>query len=158
MEPFTYNRNNAVAYAYAWALKRNPRFYDFSSVGGDCTNFVSQCLYAGSGRMNFTKTTGWYYISATNRAPAWTSVQYLYQFLINNKGTGPYASIISQEEAMPGDILQLSFDGYRFSHSSLILTPSPNITVAQHSENYINRPLATQEFKKMRILHILGVR
>jgi len=32
-----YNRANAVAYAKKWAYGRNPKYYDFSDLGGDCT-------------------------------------------------------------------------------------------------------------------------
>ena len=48
-----YNRDAAVAYAEKWALSRNPAFYNFSGIGGDCTNFASQCIYAGSGVMSY---------------------------------------------------------------------------------------------------------
>lgn len=80
-----YNRANAVAYAKKWAYGRNPKYYDFSDLGGDCTNFASQCIYAGSGVMNYTPTYGWYYISVNNRAPAWTGVDELYRFLTTNR-------------------------------------------------------------------------
>lgn len=83
-----YNRANAVAYAKKWAYGRNPKYYDFSDLGGDCTNFASQCIYAGSGVMNYTPTYGWYYISVNNRAPAWTGVDELYRFLTTNRGAG----------------------------------------------------------------------
>ena len=86
-----YNRENAVAYAKKWAYGRNPKYYDFSDLGGDCTNFASQCIYAGSGVMNYTPTYGWYYISVNNRAPAWTGVDELYRFLTTNRGAGPRA-------------------------------------------------------------------
>ena len=43
-----YNRRAAVAYAHRWAFRRNPVFYDYEGLGGDCTNFASQCLYAGN--------------------------------------------------------------------------------------------------------------
>lgn len=36
-----YNREKAVEYAQKWALSRNPQFYDFDSLGGDCTNVGS---------------------------------------------------------------------------------------------------------------------
>ena len=54
-----YDRSAAVAYARKWAFGRNPEYYDFGGIGGDCTNFVSQCLYAGAGVMNFTPELGW---------------------------------------------------------------------------------------------------
>ena len=56
----SYDRRSAAAYAQRWAYFRNPDFLDFSDLGGDCTNFASQCIYAGSGVMNFTPTYGWY--------------------------------------------------------------------------------------------------
>ena len=49
-----YDRAAALRYAEQWALRRNPDFFDFEELGGDCTNFASQCLYAGSRVMNFT--------------------------------------------------------------------------------------------------------
>lgn len=36
-----YDREQAVQYARMWAYDRNPAYYDFSNLGGDCTNFVS---------------------------------------------------------------------------------------------------------------------
>ena len=43
----TYNPSKAVEYAKKWAYSRNPKYYDYSNMGGDCANFVSQCLIAG---------------------------------------------------------------------------------------------------------------
>ena len=41
--------------------KRNPEYYNYDDViGGDCTNFVSQCLFYGSKVMNYNQN-GWYY-------------------------------------------------------------------------------------------------
>ncbi len=41
----TFDRRAAAAYADAWALKVNPKYW--SSADSDCANFVSQCLAAG---------------------------------------------------------------------------------------------------------------
>lgn len=49
---FPYNREAAVKYAVEWAYRRNQEYYDFEQIGGDCTNFVSQCILAGTGVMN----------------------------------------------------------------------------------------------------------
>lgn len=57
MKTVDYDRPQAVAYARKWAFGRNSQYYDFSGLGGDCTNFVSQCLYAGSKVMNFIRLT-----------------------------------------------------------------------------------------------------
>lgn len=34
-----YDRNAVVLYAHQWAYGRNPAFYDYEHLGGDCTNF-----------------------------------------------------------------------------------------------------------------------
>ena len=64
-----YYREQAVQYANYWAYRRNPNYYSFDQLGGDCTNFVSQAIYYAAGVMNYTPTYGWYYISLNNRSP-----------------------------------------------------------------------------------------
>lgn len=48
----TYYSSEAVNYAKANWNKRNSNYPDVSSLGGDCTNFVSQCLLAGGKSMS----------------------------------------------------------------------------------------------------------
>jgi hypothetical protein len=43
----SYDPRKAISYAKEWAHKRNPKYHDYSNEGGDCANFVSQCLIAG---------------------------------------------------------------------------------------------------------------
>ncbi|MBR2315854.1 MAG: amidase domain-containing protein [Clostridia bacterium] len=158
MKTIAYNRKNATAYARRWALGRNPRFYDFTGIGGDCTNFVSQCLYAGSGVMNYTPDTGWYYRSLNDRAPAWTGVEFLYDFLINNKSIGPFARQASYDEARKGDVIQLGDAQGDFYHTLIIVQTEPEILIASHSNDALNRPLRTYDYAQARFLHIEGVR
>ncbi|HJD23708.1 MAG TPA: amidase domain-containing protein [Firmicutes bacterium] len=160
-----YDRAKAVAYAHQWAYSRNPAYYDFSAIGGDCTNFVSQCLRAGGAPMNYTPGTGWFYHSASSRAPAWTGVEPLYRFLTGNKGAGPYALPSSERDMRPGDIVQLSFDGVKFSHSLLVVeiredpfSAQPEILVATHSDDSDYRPLDSWTGVTRRCLHIAGAR
>ena len=107
MQEISYNREAAVAYARRWALNRNPEYYDFEKIGGDCTNFASQCIFAGAGVMNFTPIMGWYFRSASDRTASWSGVPYLYDFIIKNKSVGPFGHIVSRSEIQPGDIVQL---------------------------------------------------
>ncbi len=44
MTVIPYNREAAVAYAKRWEMSRNTKYYDFNNIGGDCTNFASQCI------------------------------------------------------------------------------------------------------------------
>ena len=158
MREIAYNRIAAVLYARRWALSRNPAFYNFDDIGGDCTNFASQCIFAGSRIMNFTPVTGWYYRSLNDRAPAWTGVEYLYNFLINNRSVGPFARVVSKNEVSPGDIVQLGkYDG-DFYHSPVITAVTPTILVAAHTFDAIDKPLSSYNFQVARFIHIDGVR
>jgi len=153
-----YNRQLAIGYARKWALSRNPNFYNFDKIGGNCTNFISQCIYAGAGVMNFTKDIGWYYINATNRAAAWTSVHYLYKFLTTNKTKAPYGKEVNVTRVEPGDIIQLSFDGTTFSHSLFVTETWPNILVAANSKDVLDIPLEAYDYEVARAIKILGVK
>ena len=159
----SYSPDAAIAYARRWAFSRNPDYYDFHGIGGDCANFVSQCLYAGCGVMNLTPVFGWYYFSLDNRTPSWSATEYLYDFLTANEGPGPFGRELPLRCAQPGDIIQLSFDGELFSHSLLVVwvgrnTALRNIRVAAHSDDSFNRPLSTYYFRLARLIHIDGAR
>ena len=158
MRIMAYDRISAVNYARKWALSRNPQYYDFQEIGGDCTNFASQCIFAGARVMNTTPVTGWYYYSATNRTASWTGVQYLYNFLINNRSVGPYAHIVSENEAEPGDIVQLGNSNGEYYHSPVITATRPMILVAAHTYDALDRPLASYTYYTARFIHIDGVR
>lgn len=153
-----YNRAATVEYAQTWALGRNPAYYNFENIGGDCTNFASQCVYAGAGVMNFTPDTGWYYRSITDRAAAWTSVKYFYQFLTANQSVGPYAHEVPAQEAQLGDVVQLGNSQGLFYHTLIITGLSPTILVSSHSYDALDRPLYTYAYQQIRFLHIDGVR
>lgn len=158
MRESTYDRAKAVAYAETWAMGRNPAYYDFEAIGGDCTNFASQCIYAGSGVMNFTPVMGWYYIDAARRAPAWTGVEPLYRFLVTNGGAGPRGSVVDREQVLPGDIVQLGTADGHFYHSPVILgVQDGEIYVAAHTFDALWRPLSSYVFDRARFLHITGV-
>lgn len=164
MPLISYDRSAAVAYAHKWAYRRNPDYLDFSSLGGDCTNFASQCLYAGAGVMNYTPTFGWFYRSAGSRTPSWTGVRYLYDFLLRNLGAGPFAREVSIDRLEPGDLVQIATgDRIDYHHTPFIVRidgdPAPEtIYIAAHSGDCDCRPLSTYPIRKLRCLHTEGVR
>ncbi len=158
MRDIPYDRVAAVAYARRWAMHRNPSYYDFEKIGGDCTNFASQSIYAGAKVMNYTSTFGWYYRSSHDRSPSWSGVGYLYNFLINNRSVGPYAHEVSANEVMPGDIVQLGTRDGHFYHSPVITAVTPEILIAAHTFDALDRPLSTYVYDRVRFLHIDGVR
>ena len=155
-----YNREKAVAYAHKWAYGSNPAFADFSMMGGDCTNFLSQCLYAGGLPMVYRPVTGWFYGSLAYRAPAWSGVQPFYNFMTGRQGDTPYVRETVLEEMEIGDVIQISFDGgNRFSHGFFVVdvgehTPD-TVLGATHTENSDYRPLSHWAGAVWRCLHVI---
>ena len=158
-----YDRFAAVLYAHEWAYGRNPRFYNYDELGGDCTNFASQCIFAGGGVMNFLPTFGWYYIDANQKAPAWTGVTFLFDFLTRPQpSVGPVGRECAIEELRPGDVIQLSFKGEQYQHTPVVVSVKPpfrpqDILVAAHSFDADYRPLSTYEYQKIRFMQIKGI-
>lgn len=166
MREIPYDRQAAIAYAQYWAYRRNPAYFSFNDLGGDCTNFASQSLYEGCGVMNYTPTFGWYYINVNSRSPSWSGVEYFYNFLTTNKGVGPYATQVMINQMEPGDLIQLRFrtaTTAAFQHTPVIIRIEQPITpdtiwVAAHSNDADCRPLSTYDYQAIRYLHILGAR
>ena len=163
MEFVPYDRAAAVAYAHTWAYDRNPRYYNYEGIGGDCTNFASQGLYAGTGIMNFTPDFGWYYRDPNDKSPSWTGVSYFYQFLTQReRRVGPFGVETDLSGVLPGDFVQLELTGDdTFDHTPIIVergvVPTlDNVLVAAHSNDADYRPLSTYPFTKIRFLHVLG--
>ncbi len=156
-----YNRKDAISYALFWAKKRNAKYYNFDELGGDCTNFVSQCLFAGTKTMNYSKN-GWFYISLDNRSASWTSADFLNKFLIRKeKTTGPIAEKTSLKNLEIGDIVQLR-DSVGFYHSLIITEVKNNdgnpfnYKICAHTYDAYNRRLSTYNLNNANFLKILG--
>ncbi len=62
---YTYNVSNAIAYADRYCINYNSAYNSYKGRGGDCANFVSQCLYAGG----FQQDSVWY-----KHSVAWINV------------------------------------------------------------------------------------
>ncbi len=118
----TYNASKAVTYANKWAMSRNPNYANFDGVGGDCTNFTSQCLKAGDipmhmggdGTMNC-----WYYTSSGNRSATWTHAQNFRHYM-NSSSSKINKSKTTWSDAVNGDLIQLMYNGSTAEHSMII--------------------------------------
>ncbi len=116
--------------------------------------------------MNFTPDYGWYYINPNDRAPAWSSVEFLYDFLTGrpefiqaNGGIGPYGIEVDSRGAIEGDVVQLADETGDFYHTLLITGFSGGQTlVSAHTNDALDKPLATYNFTSLRYIHIEGVR
>ena len=152
-----YNRNEVYDYAKKWAYGRNPKYLNYDTIGGDCTNFVSQCIYAGCKQMNYNKINGWYYINGNDKSPSWTGVEFLYDFLINNKGIGPHGEIAEIDNLQIGDVIQLSFDRETYGHSLIVVRSGINsetTLIAAHSFDVFGKKISEYSYEKYRCIHI----
>lgn len=154
-----YQRENAVAYARKYAFSQNSLFGNFAGIGGNCTNFVSQSIYAGGCQMNYTPTFGWYYISLDDRSPSWTGVEYFYNFIIGNAGVGPFGRVATSDELEIGDVVQLGREGEGYYHTLLVVGfGEEGLLVAAQTDNAYARPLSTYDYDFARYIKILGIR
>lgn len=156
-----YLRDRAVLYARKYALVRNPLFFSFAGIGGNCTNFVSQCILAGSCVMNFTAIFGWYYISTRRRSASWTGVEYFYNFMTQNtEGVGPFGVETTLENAEVGDVIQLKNPEGNFYHTIIIskIGEDGEIYICANSNDALDKPLSEYVYADLRVIHILGVR
>ena len=142
-----YDRRAAVNYARAWALRRNPRFGNFSGLGGDCANFASQCLWAGWGERMAEK---WYYVSMDERTPSWSGVKFLRAWLL----AAGRAEVCDLHEAEAGDLVFL-WNGHRYYHTLVIVSPGADPLIAAHTHDVLNRPVSDYGPVARQALHIL---
>lgn len=157
MKFMPYDRGLAIAYAKKWALSRNPRYYNFEEIGGDCTNFASQCLFAGAGVVNYNADNGWYYNSINDRAPAWTSAKLFRKFLLSNTSMGPMATHVPISKLEAGDFISLH-NGVECYHTLVVVDISGAIPlVCAHTDDSYMRRLDTYYAQSFLPLHIIGV-
>ena len=150
-----YNRNAVINYAQKWAFNRNPKYLNFDNLGGDCTNFVSQCLFAGCNIMNYTPIIGWYYNTSYDRTASWTGVEYLYRFLTNNNGIGPKGILTDTNNIQIGDIIQLGNHSNYYHSLVVVKVTNSEIFVATHTFDAYMRPLSSYSYNSIRFIHIL---
>lgn len=119
--PYGYNRAKAVAYAEAYWNTRNPAFPRFTD---DCTNFISQCLYAGGIPMIYTgnRGSGWW-VRGGNWSYSWAVAHSLYLLLRSGKAPFFAVQVASPSQLELGDVICYDFDGDgRFQHNTIVVT------------------------------------
>jgi hypothetical protein len=127
-----YSREDAVRYALKYALNPNPDYKYFKVVGdggGDCSNFISQCLRAGGAPMDYNAPWSWWYskVDKSNQhswSQTWAVAHSLYWCLksrqrLNLKGL---AAIEVSEITMLelGDVIQYENTSHKIYHSAII--------------------------------------
>lgn len=136
--PLGINRNDVVDYANQYWTDYNPDYRDYSGAGngGDCTNYVSQALYAGG----MTEVWDWGPWTWNPRDPnqwwyrwygqtrSWVNVGDFYTFVINQ---GKGRNILDFDDYPPtstltgvelGDVLQANWNNDTVWDHTMIVT------------------------------------
>ena len=170
LTPFAaYNGSAAASYAKSYSTVYNDNYPNFNIPNGlgDCTNFVSQCVYAGgksfvgstssSGRVPSTST--WYCITiedewhGNNRyqtwgyTTSWVNVSDFRAFWVNHGATYGYSSSNSGtiSNVRTGSVVQLIHADTGEAYHSIIISEKSGSTAKYcgHTNNRNNVDFAT---------------
>ncbi|CAM3627585.1 amidase domain-containing protein [Marinicrinis lubricantis] len=139
-----YDRNKAKAYADMWWDHPNPNFMSFDV---DCTNFVSQCLYAGGAPINYTgkRESGWWYRWQNGKDQwsfSWSVSNSLKRYLSSSQN-GLRAEQLDDPRGLDiGDCIIYDWDGDgRYQHSTIVTSKDASgmPLVNAHTINSKNR-------------------
>lgn len=119
-----YDRAKARRYAEKWWNGTNPKYMDFEV---DCTNFVSQCLFAGGAPMNYTgkRESGWWYQGKDGGRElwsfSWAVAHSLQSYLSSSKSGLRSEQVDSPHRLAIGDVICYDWDGNgRFQHNTIV--------------------------------------
>lgn len=165
---YSYNRKKAIDYARRHYRYSNPAFPLYDQ---DCTNFVSQCMYAGG----IPQTKIWYCYQyhrppARHRnSEAWSvaskNMQYVSKYLSKGSVKLKYESynkdwkkILKNQKIQAGDIIYFSKNlGKSYYHAAIIsFCDSYGIMYASHTIPYLFRSLAEffKTYKKQGLIMV----
>lgn len=118
---FAYDRTEAVRYAERWWNSHNPHFRIFDD---DCTNYISQCLFAGGAPMRGApaREQGWWY-RADNWSFSWAVAHSLRWYLSGSTQGLKGRELGSPEELIRGDVICYDFEGDdRWDHNTIVVS------------------------------------
>lgn len=127
----SYNPQAAVEYSDKYAISYNSSYSNYNSIGGDCANFVSQCLYAGGLKM----TDGWYWKSYEERSGSWSYCPSQVEYMSKNCGT--LVENPSDSQVLKGNpVYYYSASKNRYSHAAICVgVNSSNVPIVNAHNN-----------------------
>ncbi|GGJ88141.1 hypothetical protein GCM10007063_08310 [Lentibacillus kapialis] len=139
-ERFSYDRRAAVQYAERWWNSYNPAYRRFNV---DCTNYVSQCMYAGGAPMRGApdRASGWWYQN-DNWSFSWAVAHSLRWYLSGSMSGLKGKEMELARDLIPGDIICYDFEGDgNWNHNTIVVAKDANDMplVNAHTDNSRNR-------------------
>lgn len=137
------NLSEARKYAKKWATKINPTYGEEKTkifFSADCTNFVSQILYAGGISMDKydDDTKGWWWSSKGVRSASWVNANIFKNYMGSGYSTQKWSDFVSN--VRDGDFIGVDFgDDGSVDHMGFVYTKSGGkLKIAQHTRNYLD--------------------
>lgn len=154
-----YNVTNAVNYARTWTqngiVTRNPQYNYYDGLN-DCTNFVSQVLYAGGLSQIRIDTWGWdyddppnwYYVNGYLDPPSWTWGGAHNQYWHLNDWSSNVRRVYSTGDLRVGDVVMWDTnpnDGvFHIGHNTVVTKiQNGTIYITYHSNDREDEPIST---------------
>jgi hypothetical protein len=141
-------RSKAASYASTYALKRNSNYI---ASPNDCTNFISQALYAGgwkqiggTGNVMTTSHVWWYTGNKTwPKSNSWADAQVFYIFGMEFQRMGRWGSVYSMRM---GDVLQYD-TGTKGMNHTMMMTGKNGLEplLSYHTTDTRNKPFTAIE-------------
>jgi hypothetical protein len=146
-----YNGMVAANYAIKYALVPNKEYKYFQLInenGGDCTNFVSQCLRIGGASMDYNNLRPWWYDMKQGKASVcWAVAHSLYWYLKTNQSSNRNAvkglEVDNVGELEIGDVI--FYENYRniIFHAAIVTSfvdvyEKREPRISQHTFNLLN--------------------
>ena len=156
-----YSGINAANYAIKYALSPNPSYKYFSiygNIGGDCTNFISQCLIAGGATMVYKSKPWWY--NSRKWSLSWSVANSLYLCItqrakLNLPGLKG-VEVTDFRRLELGDLIMYEDSNGSIYHSAIITSFTNDFPlVSQHSYNALNISPIKPKAKKMHFIKIV---
>ncbi|MGV8906618.1 MAG: amidase domain-containing protein [Acetobacterium sp.] len=174
----SYSSEKAVDYAMTWVdpvevIRNEDDYSAYDDYGGNCNNFISQCLIAGGIPMDYFGDidTQWKWYGETvdldetnrGRSPAWAGVAEFYTYASENTGYGLEAMVGDNVfSGSAGDILQYGNNG-EWVHSVIITEvvkdDQGNVLdylINSNTTDRINYPASAYGYSDLRLIKILG--
>jgi len=172
-----YNSKDAIDYAMTWVdpieVIRNNDFGVYDDYGGNCNNYISQCLNASGIPMDYLGDfdTQWKWYGDTvnededsyGESPSWAGVEEFYTYASENTGYG-LETVVGDNvySGDVGDIIQYANNG-EWVHSvivtEVIKDDQGNVQdylINSNTTDRINYPASAYGYSELRLIKILG--
>lgn len=158
-----YDRAAAYEYLMTYCDKRNPAWYAYDEVGGNCMNFGSQVLLAGGIPEDERGDEEWYWDGQNDLDLSWINVGRFYDYCRDNDGFG----LVADTEANyytgeVGDVLIVGFAGdHRHTTiiSDIVRDENGNTVdylISCNTTNYRDFPVSAYYYTFHRLIKIYG--